>query len=76
MCSYMHDFWFFGLDGDGAKMWVRAFDYWSLGSGTGGTTMNPILLSTQKALRSCTGASKVRPAAMKVERRMRCDEGE
>jgi hypothetical protein len=38
--------------------------------------MNPTLLSTQNALRSCTGESKARPAAMNVERLMRCEEGE
>ncbi len=43
---------------------------------TGGMTMNPTRLSTQSALRSCTGASNARPAAMYVERRMRCEAGE
>ena len=32
--------------------------------------------STHKAERSAIGDSKVRPAAMKVERLMRCEEGE
>jgi len=38
--------------------------------------MNPTLLSTPSALRSCTGASKVSPAAMYVERRIKWEEGE
>lgn len=45
---------------------------WSMG----GMTMKPTLLSTQSALRSCTGASNVSPAAIYVDRRMRWDDGE
>jgi hypothetical protein len=38
--------------------------------------MNPTLLSTQRALRSCIGASNARPAAIKVDRRIRWEDGE
>ena len=38
--------------------------------------MNPTRLSTQNALRSCTGASNERPAAINVDRLMRWEAGE
>jgi hypothetical protein len=38
--------------------------------------MKPMRDSTQKAERSAVGDSRDRPAAMNVDRRIRCDEGE
>jgi hypothetical protein len=43
---------------------------------SGGSKTNPMRDSTQNAERSALGWSSDRPAAMNVERRIRCDDGE